>query len=167
MLCSLYPKASHQWINLSNWRNIWCRQRSGGFLNVTFSIFRRCWGFLNGTALMMWDKCSISNRGCSNYSLFSFTTAWPSVSLHEKQLTRHIEMAHVSNTPEMICAICSATLAGTKASFVSSRSWSNISDQIEILSSVLTCKYLGTWDRSAHCLEQCHRLRLWFMLKTD
>lgn len=55
ILCRSYPKASHQWINLSNWRNIWCRRRTGGFLNVTFSIFWGCWGFLNGTALMIRD----------------------------------------------------------------------------------------------------------------
>lgn len=55
MLCSSYPKASHQWINSSNWRNIWCRRRTWGFLNVTFSIFWGCWGFLNGTALMICD----------------------------------------------------------------------------------------------------------------
>lgn len=35
--------------------DIWCQQRSGAFLNVTFSTFWWCWGFLNGTALMVCD----------------------------------------------------------------------------------------------------------------
>lgn len=35
--------------------DIWCQQRTGAFLNVTFSIFWGCWDFLNGTAVMICD----------------------------------------------------------------------------------------------------------------